>query len=104
MIEKHEPQLKSFLRQKKCIVTDVVITALLKLVSRDAYGKTTSLSEEFGLILEEDGIYKTYSLYNERRFAKLGYSAGSIYDCLPQFRKLLDRTAKNSLLVRACKL
>ena len=89
---------------EKCIVTGVVIPALLKLVSRDVDGKASSLSEEFGLILEEDGIYKTYSLYKECRFAKLGYSAGSIYDCLPQFQKLLDRTAKNNLLIRACKL
>ena len=28
-------------------------------MSWDADGKSSSLSEEFGLILEEDGIYKT---------------------------------------------
>ena len=34
----------------------------------------------------------------------MGYSAGAIFDCLPQFQKLLDRTSKNNLLVRACKI
>ena len=64
----------------------------------------TSQADEFGLIVEEDNIYKTYSLYKERRFAKLCFSAGSIYGCLPQFRKLLERTTKNNLLVRASKI
>jgi len=44
-IEKREPQLKSFLHPKRCIVTDVVIPGLLKLVSRDGDGKTTSLAD-----------------------------------------------------------
>ena len=44
------------------------------------------------------------SLYKERRFSKLEYSAASLFDCLPQFEKLLERTAKNNLLIRGCKL
>ena len=62
------------------------------------------LGDDFDQILEEDSVYKSYSLYKERRFSKLGYSAGAIYDCLSQFQKLLDRTHLNSLLVRACRL
>ena len=77
MIEKREPPLRSFLCQKKCIITDV-IPALLKVVSREADGRMTSQADEFGLILEDNNIYKTYSLYKEIRFAKLGYSAGSV--------------------------
>jgi hypothetical protein len=103
-IEKREPSLKSFLRQKKSIVADVAIPALLKLVAKEGDGRTSSLADEFSLILEGDGVYKTYSLYRERRFAKLGYTAGAIYDCLPQFTKLLERTSKNNMLVRACRL
>lgn len=103
-IEKRDPSLKSFLRQKKSIVADVVIPALLKLVSVEGDGRTSSLSQEFSLILEEDGVYKTYSLYKERRFSKLGYTAGALYDCLPQFHKLLERTSRSNLLVRACRL
>ena len=63
------------------------MAALLQLVSRG-----------------EDGVYRTFSLYKERRFTKLGYSAGAIYDCLPQFKKLLERTQLNNLLVRGCRL
>jgi hypothetical protein len=103
-IEKREPSLKSFLRQKKSIVADVAIPALLKLVAKEGDGRTSSLADEFSLILEEDEVYKTYSLYKEIRFAKLGYTAGAIYDCLPQFTKLLERTSKNNMLVRACRL
>ena len=103
-IEKRNGALKSFLRQKKSVVADAVIPALLKLVATEGDGKTSSLADEFSLILEEDGIYKTYSLYKERRFAKLGYTAGAIYESLPQFKKLLERTSRNKLLVRACNL
>ena len=103
-IEKRNGALKSFLRQKKSVVADAVIPALLKLVATVGDGKTSSLADEFSLILEEDGIYKIYSLYKERRFAKLGYTAGAIYESLPQFKKLLERTSRNNLLVRACNL
>ena len=68
-LESREPNLKSFLRAKRSIVADVVIPALLKLVAKEGDGKTSSLADEFSLILEEDGIYRTYSLYKERRFA-----------------------------------
>ena len=56
------------------------------------------------MILEEDTVYKTYSLYIESRFTTLGYSAGSLYDGIPQFIKLLERTNKNNLVTRACSL
>ena len=51
-----------FLSQKKSVVIDVVIPALMKLVSRDTGGRTSCQAEEFGLILEESNIHKTYSL------------------------------------------
>ena len=86
------------------IITDAVIPALLKLIAKDADGKMSSLADEFALILAEDGVYKTYSLYKERRFSKLGYSAGSIFDSIPQFRKLLERTSHNNLLVQSCRI
>ena len=44
------------------------------------------------------------SLYKERRFTKLGYSAAAVLDCLPQFRKVLEETPTSNLLVQACKL
>ena len=81
-----------------------MIPALLKLVAKDADGKTSSLADELTLILEDDGVYKTYSLYKERRFSKLGYSAGSIFDSIPQFRILLGRTSHNNLLIPGCRI
>lgn len=47
---------------KEVLVTNVVIPALPKLVSGDAGGSTTSLAEEFELILEEFNTHKTYCL------------------------------------------
>lgn len=102
-IEKREPRLKSFIRKSKTVVK-AAIQALLQLVAKGGDGKSTSLADEFDLVLEEDGVSKSYSLYKEKRFTKLGYTAGAIFECIPQFRKLLERTTKNNLLVRACRL
>ena len=44
------------------------------------------------------------SLYKQRRFTKLGYSAGTVLDCLAQYEKILETTNFNNLLVQACKL
>ena len=57
-IEKRDPSLKSFLRQKKSVAANVVIPALLKLIARKASSCTSSLSDEFSLILQEDSVYK----------------------------------------------
>ena len=103
-IEKKDPSLKSFLRQKKSIVANVVIPALLKLLARENSSRISSLLDEFSLILEEDGVCKSYGLQRERKFAKLGYTAGALFDCIPQFQKLLEKTSKNNLLARACRL
>ena len=92
------------LRQKKLIVANVVIPALLKLLARENSSRISSLLEEFSLILEEDGVYKSYGLQKERKFPKLGYTAGALFDCIPQFQKLLEKTSKNNLLARACRL
>ena len=80
------------------------IAALLQLVSKGGNGKSVSLADEFDEVLEEDVVHKSYSLYKESRFTKLGYTAGAIYECLPQFKKLLERTHLNNLLVKACRL
>lgn len=54
---KREPSLKSFLRQKKSVV-ETALAALLKLVAHEGDGKTTSLTEEFDLILEDAEAHK----------------------------------------------
>ena len=100
---KRMPQIKSFVRQNKCIVV-TAMKALLKLVSNEESAKPTSLSKEFDMQLEKDGVHKSFSLYKERRFTKLGYTAGAIVECLPQFREILKKTSHTNMLVRACKL
>ena len=98
-----QPQLKSFVRQTKCI-TLAAIKAMLKIVAHEESAKPTSLAHDFDLQLEEDGVYKSMSLYKERRFTKLGYSAAAILDCLPQYEKVLEKTSYTNLLVQACRL
>ena len=44
------------------------------------------------------------SLYHQRRFAKLGYSATSIIPVLDLLQMLLHETEKDNLLVQSCKL
>ena len=46
--------------------------ALLKLVSTEGDGKTTSLGLLFDLKLEEDGVHKSFSLYKEKWFTRFG--------------------------------
>ena len=103
LLIQRQPRLKSFIRQNKCIVT-TAIKALLKLVSHEESAKPTSLSKEFDLQLEKDGVSKSFSLYKERRFTKLGYTAGGIVQCIPQFQKILDQTINTNMLTEACKL
>ena len=55
------------------------MSALLQLVYRGGDGKSVSLCDKFTQILEEDGVYQSFSLYKERRFTKLGYTAGAIF-------------------------
>ena len=80
------------------------LTALQKLVSHEESAKPTPLAKNFDIMLEEDDVTKSFSLYKERRFTKLGYTAGSIIDCIPQFEKRLSETTYNNSLVQACRL
>ena len=82
LIAKREPRLKSSLGHTKSIV-ETALTALLKLVSHGGEGKTTSLAEHFDRTREEEGVYKTFSLYKEKRFTRLGSQYGAIYDGIP---------------------
>ena len=103
LIIRRQPQLKSFVRQTKCIAL-AAIKAMLKLVSHEKSAAKVSLSKSFDLELEKDGVYKSMSLYKERRFTKLGYSAGAILDCVQQYERVLENTTCNNLLVQACRL
>ncbi|CAK8696644.1 unnamed protein product [Clavelina lepadiformis] len=98
MLEKQEPRLKSYLRVGKSIIASVVVPALVKLVARGGDGKTTSMADEFSLVLEDSGTHKSFSLYKDRRFTRLGHTAGALVDCVLHFKKMLSRTSKNNLL------
>ena len=51
-----------------------------------------TLAEEFDSMLEQEGFAKHISLYKERRFTKLGYSAASVMQALPLITKSLMET------------
>jgi hypothetical protein len=82
----------------------VALTAFFKLVSPESDGKTISLRDHFDQALEAAGEHKSLSLYKEKIFTKLGYLAGAVFDCLPFFRQILEKTPLNNLLVRSCRL
>ena len=103
LILQSEPRLKPFIRQSRTVIMSA-IKGILQLISYDASAKPTSLAKEFDLILEESNMAKSFSLYKERRFGKQGYTAGSILECVPQLRQLLDRVNSNNLLARACRI
>ena len=103
LITKRQPQLKSFVRQSKCVVF-AALKAMLQLVSQESSAKPTSLADEFDLELEKNGLSKSMSLYKERRFTKLGYSAGAVFDCLEQYKNILRDTTCSNLLIQACQL
>ena len=102
-LEAINPALKPFFRGKKAVVV-ADIQAILKLVSYDKSGNSSSLAEEFDFTIEREGAVKHMSLYHERRFTKLGYSAASILQALPLLQSLLEKTWKSNLLVQACKI
>lgn len=101
--ESVNPYLKPFFRGKDAIV-EAGLQALLKLVAYDKSGNSCSLADEFDYIVEREGKVKYMSLYHQRRFAKLGYSAASVLNALPLLTMLLNETEKNNLLVQACKM
>ena len=103
LILRREPQLKSFLRKNKCVVV-AALDALLRLVAVAGDGKTTSLAPLLYLKLEEAGLHKSFSLYKEKRFTRMGYQAWAVLECIPYFKQVLDETPLNNLLVRACRI
>ena len=87
--------LKPFFHGKKTVV-EASIAALLKLVTYDKSTNSCSLADEFDYIAEREGKTKHMSFYHQRRFAKLGYSAGSIIAALDLLQVLLHETEKDN--------
>ena len=99
MINNRQPNLRPFIRQSKSVVF-----CAIKLVSQEESAKPKSLAKDFEIILGEDDVTKRFSLYKDRRFSMLGYTADSIIDCIRQFQKLLPETKYKNNLVQACRL
>ena len=75
---------------------------LLKLVLHEENAKPTSLAKEFDIQLEKDGVSKSFSLYKERRFTKLGYTAGGIVECISKDSG--SNSKYTNMLTEACRL
>ena len=68
------------------------IKSILNLISHDKSASSTNQADLFDFILQRENQVKHISLYQERRFTKLGYSAASILDALPYLRMLLNES------------
>ena len=101
-LEAINPALKPFFRRKKAVVV-AGIQAILKLVSYDEGGNSSSLAKEFDVITERGSAVKHMSLHQERRFTKSRYFATSILQAFPLLQSLLEESWKSNLLVQACK-
>ena len=85
------PSVRSFLRGEKCLAV-CGIKSILNLISHDKSASSTSQADLFDFVLRRDNQVKHRSLYQERRFTKLGYSAAYILDALPYLRILLNES------------
>ena len=95
------PALKSFLQNNKSVVL-VALEAMNKLVSND--GHKSSQWELFDKEVCDAGKTKKHSQFQERRFAKLGYTAATILYHLAEYQGLLEKTKANNQLVQACRV
>ena len=93
------PSLQSFLSKG---LIPAVIGALCKLVSND--GHKSSIYEEFDDVLSKAGKPKKLSLYKERCFGLLGYSAASLLHHMEDLKSTLDVSGVNNQLVQACEI
>ena len=85
------PSVRSFLRGEKCVAV-CGIKSILNLISHDKSASSTNQADLFDFILQREIQVKHISLYQERRFTKLGCSAASILDALFYPRMLLNES------------
>ena len=95
-IEAVNPGIKIFIRGEQSIII-AGIKSILNLVSHAKSASPTNLAHQFDVICEREGIVKHMSLYQERRFAKLGYVAGSILDSMDLLHTLLNEAHTHNL-------
>ena len=60
-----KPSLKTIFRGKKTIVLAAIMT-ITKLITHEKSGNTATLAEEFGSMLEQEGLTKHISLNKKR--------------------------------------
>ena len=79
-----------------------VINVLCKLVTND--GHKSSIHDEFDDMLRNQNKSKKFSLYKERRFGLLGYSAAALLYHIDDLKVTLGATHSGNQLVQACEL
>ena len=89
-LESMNSRVKSFLCEEKAVVL-CAIKCILSFASHDKSAASTNQAELFDCILHSEGKIKHLSLYQERRFTKLGYSCTLILDPLPYIQMVLKR-------------
>ena len=89
--ESLNPSVKSFLRGEKSVAISA-IKSVLNFVSHDKSATSTNQADLFDYVLQREKKIKHMSLFQERRFTKLGYSCASILDALPFIRMVLNET------------
>ena len=90
------PGIKSFTQGGSSIV-ECGMKSILNLISHAKSASPTNISHLFDVICEREGATKHFSLYQERRFAKLGYMGGSILDSIPLLEMLLNECSTENL-------
>ena len=94
-LESTNPAIKSFSRGEKAVAVSA-IKSILKFVSHDKSATSSNQADLFDYILEREGKVKHLSLYQERRFTKLGYSCSSILDAILYIQMVVDETHLNN--------
>lgn len=95
----HLPSLRTFISNG---IAHAALKAYSKLVNND--GHKSSLYEEFDAELSRNNRSKKFSIFKERRFALLGYSAAAAIHHKEDIVSTLSCTNSQNKLVQACRL
>ena len=97
------PAIKRFTRGSLSVVVTGIIT-ILNWISHHKSALPTNVADLFDKVCEEEGRTRTFNLYQQRRFAKLGYLAGAILDAMDLLVILLDRVPDQNLHVESVRI
>ena len=85
------PGVKSFLLAEKSVAI-CGIKSIVNLFSHEKSASFTNQADLFDFILQKENQVKHISLYQERRFTKLAYTAASILDAMPYLQMLVNKS------------